>query len=89
MNLQRTLLKFLGRNYQKNVVKDDPKVLGIDAPNSNILGQKIWVATIQNIWVNTTQTIWVTMTQAIWVNATQTIWVAATKNIWIATIQTI
>ena len=40
---------FWVRTTQKNVVKDDPKILGTDAPNPNFLGQKIWVASTQKI----------------------------------------
>ena len=80
---------FWVRTTQKNVVKDDPKILGTDAPNPNFLGQKIWVAATQKIWVDPTQTIWVAATQTIWVDATQTIWVAVTQTIWVAATQTI
>ena len=64
---------FWVRTTQKNVVKDDPKILGTDAPNPNILGQKIWVAATQKIWVAETQTIWFAATQTIWVVTTQKI----------------
>ena len=56
---------FWVRTTQKNVVKDDPKILGTDAPNPNFLTQKIWVAATQKIWVDATQTIWVAATQTI------------------------
>ena len=62
---------FWVRTTQKNVVKDDPKILGTDAPNPNFLGQKIWVTATQKIWVDATQKIWVAATQKIWVAMTQ------------------
>ena len=63
--MNSSLLKFLGQNDPKNVIKDNPKILGIDAPNPNTVGQKIWVATIQTLLVATTQKVWDAMTQRI------------------------